>query len=90
VTTSTPDSRWSGHYLPGRLTGEWRYDDHPDAVAADLVHVRDCAWRRTPVSRTDVPPAVVHTFNRGGRNFQRIHDDAVGSLTQDLWSEVGQ
>jgi hypothetical protein len=77
-----------GHYLLGRITGEWRYDDHPDAVAADLVHVRDCAWRRTPVSPMDVPPAVAHTFNRGGRNFQRIHDDAVGPQSQALWSAV--
>jgi hypothetical protein len=78
-----------GHYLLGRVTGEWWYDDRPAAVAADLVHVRACAWRRTPVSHGDVPPAVVHTFNRGGRNFQQIHHDAVGAQSRALWSPLG-
>jgi len=74
-----------GLYLLGRLTGEWRYDGHPDALAADLVHVRDCAWAGTPVSEAEAPAAVAHTFARGGRNFQQIHDPDVAAGSQALW-----
>lgn len=74
-----------GLYLLGRLTGAWRYDGHPDALAADLVHVRDCAWSGTPVSEAEVPAAVMQTFSRGGRNFQQIHDPAVAARSQVLW-----
>jgi len=74
-----------GLYLLGRLTGEWRYDGQRDAVAADLVHVRDCAWADEPVSEAELPAAVAHTFARGGRNFQQIHDPDVAARSQALW-----
>ena len=59
-------------YRRGVLIGPWRYDADPGAVEADLVHVRPCAW--DPESRDEqaTPPAVVATFARGGRNFQRV------------------
>jgi hypothetical protein len=70
-----------------RALGDWRYDEHPDALAADLVHVRECVWMNHPVSDAEVPPAVVLTFARGGRNFQQIHEPAVGPDTESLWPE---
>ena len=69
----------------GRLTGHWRYDDAPDAVAADLVHVRDCVWLGRPVDAADVPPAVTATFARGGRNGQLIHAPGVGAQSAAFW-----
>lgn len=54
----------------GELTGPWAYDASPAAFAVDLVHVRPCAWRQ--VAPPEVPDAVLETFDRGGRNFQRI------------------
>jgi hypothetical protein len=69
----------------GRLAGEWRYDADPEAVAADLVHVRDCRFLPNPVLQSDAPPAVARTFRRGGRNFQQIHDPAVGGQSNALW-----
>lgn len=69
----------------GRLAGPWRYDASPDAAAADLVHVRPCAWLGAPVADTDVPPAVRATFARGGLNWQRTHDDAVSRLSAERW-----
>lgn len=75
-----------GLFFLGRITGEWRYDDDPAAVEADLVHVRDCVWRPEPVALHDVPPAVVHTFGRGGRNFQQTHDPVVGRQSLAVWS----
>jgi len=74
-----------GLYLLGLLTGEWRYDGCEDALAADLVHVRDCAWAGTPVPGADVPAAVAHTLARGGRNFQQIHDPDVAAQSQVRW-----
>lgn len=61
----------SGFYVAGTLTGPWRYDADPAAYDADLVHVRDCAWQE-PLPEHRAPPAVVATYRRGGRNFQRI------------------
>ncbi|MCT1479440.1 GAF domain-containing protein [Microbacterium sp. p3-SID336] len=69
----------------GRLTGPWRYDDAPAAAAADLVHVRDCAWLDRPVDPAEVPPAVVATFARGGRNGQLIHAPGVGAQSAAIW-----
>ncbi len=74
-----------GLYRLGRLAGPWRYDASADAVAADLVHVRPCSWS---VALADVPAAVLHTFSRGGRNFQRIRDPAVEPATADLWAQI--
>jgi hypothetical protein len=69
----------------GRLAGEWRYDDCMEAASVDLVHVRDCHWRPVPVLEAEAPPAVLHTYRRGGRNFQQIHDGAVCRQSLALW-----
>ncbi|MBB6629367.1 GAF domain-containing protein [Nocardioides sp. KIGAM211] len=67
VWTRDPD----GRFVAGTLSGPWRYDTEPAAYAADLVHVRACAWGE-PREEHRTPAAVVATFRRGGRNFQRI------------------
>lgn len=67
VWTRDADER----FRRGVLTGPWRYDSTRQAYAADLVHVRPCAWDE-PLDEPQVPPAVVASFERGGRNFQRI------------------
>ena len=74
-----------GLYFLGRLTGEWRYDAAPDALAADLVHVRACDWLARPVPPERVPAATLATFARGGRNFQQTHDATVGADSAALW-----
>ena len=76
---------FDGLFWLGRLEGPLRYDDTAEAVAVDLVHVRPCTWRSPPVTESAAPPAVVATFGRGGRNFQQIHDPAVGPLSDQLW-----
>ena len=58
-----------GLFHVGVLEGPWRFDASTSAYAVDLTHVRDCRWDEHPV---DPPPAVLATFARGGRNFQRI------------------
>ena len=72
-----------GLYWLGRLAGRYFHD--ADGRGVDLIHVRPCRWRAEPVLEPQVPPAVVATFGRGGRNFQRIHDDHVGAESERLW-----
>lgn len=74
-----------GLFWLGTLIGPWRYDDDPAAVAADLVHVRDCTWSSRPVAPSDVPPGVTATFARGGRNGQRIRTAGAGEQSAALW-----
>jgi hypothetical protein len=75
-----------GLFWLGRLRGPWFYDTDADATAVDLVHVRRCDWQHRPVPPTKAPPAVLATFARGGRNFQRIHDDGVGAASLRIWA----
>ena len=70
----------------GRLTGAGRRDDDPDAIGADLVHVRDCTWLTDPIEDAQLPGAVTRTFARGGRNFQQVHDPHVEEQTAALWT----
>lgn len=62
----------AGFFHRGSITGAWRYDDHRDAVAADLVHVRACDWEAPGLAPAAVPAPVAASFARGGLNFQRI------------------
>jgi hypothetical protein len=66
-----------GRFWRGTITGPWRYDGSPAAVAADLVHVRDARWDAEGLEEHLVPAAVVASFARGGRNFQRIRAAGV-------------
>jgi hypothetical protein len=77
-----------GLFLLGRIDGPYRYDSAAEAAAVDLVHVRACRWVDTPLSEPAVPPAVVATFGRGGRNFQRTHDADVAAQTQRIWDRA--
>jgi hypothetical protein len=72
-----------GLYWLGRIDGPYFYDD--DGESVDLVHVRRCRWLPRPLLEPDVPAAVLATFGRGGRNFQRTHDPRVGTETQRIW-----
>ncbi len=72
-----------GLYWLGRISGPYFYD--AGGVSVDLVHVRGCQWRDTPVVESDCPAAVVATFGRGGRNFQQIHDAQVADQSLRLW-----
>ena len=77
--------RDGAHHL-GRLAGSWRYDDSAAARAVGIHHVRPVDWLDRPVADDDVPPAVAHTFARGGRNFQRTHDVAAERASAALWA----
>ena len=77
-----------GRYRLGRLSGPYVYD--ADGEGVDLVHVRPCRWRTTPVEESQAPPAVVATYRRGGRNFQRTHGEGVGEASQRIWDQPSE
>ncbi|ULE34113.1 GAF domain-containing protein [Mycobacterium sp. IDR2000157661] len=77
-----------GRYWLGRITGAYFHDDSVAAAAVDVVHVRPCRWTDEPVPEPLVPPAVVATFGRGGRNFQQTHSPTVGAETARAWDCV--
>jgi hypothetical protein len=62
----------------GQIAGEWRYVESAGAAAVGIHHVRPCTWSGESFTTETAPAAVVATLRRGGRNFQRIHDDRVG------------
>ena len=69
----------------GRLAGEMREDESVDARAVGITHVRPADWLDRSFGESEVPPAVSRTFARGGRNFQRTHDEEAEVLTSALW-----
>ena len=70
----------------GRITGAWRYDDSPAARAVGIHHVRPATWLERNFTEVELPAAVAATFARGGRNFQRTHDEAAERETTALWA----
>jgi hypothetical protein len=50
-----------------------------------IVYVRPTQWLQRALTEPDVPRGVAATFARGGRNFQRIHDEEAERLTAELW-----
>lgn len=82
-------TRDDGLFWLGRLCGPWRYDASAGASEVDLVHVRPCEWREPPLVASEAPAAVLATYGRGGRNFQRINDASVLDQTQRSWDRSG-
>jgi hypothetical protein len=74
-----------GGYHLGRVTGPMHEDSSPGARAVGIVHVRPACWLQRVFAEADVPRGVAATFARGGRNFQRIHDEESERLTAGLW-----
>jgi hypothetical protein len=80
----------AGNYHLGRIAGAVREDRSPAALAVGIVHVRDATWLPRAFNESEVPPAVAQTFARGGRNFQRTHDDQAERMTAEIWLRFGR
>ena len=72
-----------GWFHLGRIAGPLRRVDSPVGIN----HVRPTRWMDRPFAPDAAPAAVVYTFARGGRNFQRIHDRAAEQRTFELWAD---
>ncbi len=77
-----------GAYHLGRISGPYRVDDSAAARAVGIHHVRPATWLDRPFGEPEVPPGVAHTFARGGRNFQRTHDERAERETAELWRRL--
>ncbi len=77
-----------GAYRLGRIAGDLRRDDSAAARAVGIHNVRPATWLERRFAEDEVPPAVAATFARGGRNFQRTHDEAAERRTAELWDEA--
>lgn len=73
-----------GRYAVGCISGPWRYDDSPAACRVGIHHVRPARWGPRLLSPEEVPVAVVETFARGGRNFQRIRSTLAERQTSAI------
>lgn len=78
----------TGGYRLGRIAGSWRHDSSAEAARWGLQHQRPCLWQAAPVPDALVPVAVLQTFARGGRNWQRIRAESALPDTVFCWSRA--
>jgi hypothetical protein len=83
VLVWTRDS--AGGYHLGQIRGPVSEDQSGDARAVGLAYVRPAVWLPRALTLDAVPHGVTATFARGGRNFQRIHDQETERVTVTLW-----
>ncbi len=76
----------AGAYRLGRITGPLREDRSRAGRTVGIRYVRTTDWLQDAVAADNVPLAVVKTFARGGRNFQRTHDVEAERQTAELWA----
>lgn len=60
----------------------------PAGEPYDLANVRPCRWHCEPIDPAVVPAMVCKSFDRGGRNFQRINEPGVFVATSRLWEQL--
>jgi hypothetical protein len=77
-------------YRVGRIGGPCRVDDSAAAREVGMRHVRPADWLDLAFTAREAPDAVVKTFGRGGRNFQRTHDEAAERETARLWERASK
>jgi hypothetical protein len=74
-----------GRYRLGRIAGPLREDASREARTVGITHVRPARWLAHAFTEDEIPAAVAQTFARGGRNFQRTHDDEAERISGELW-----
>lgn len=84
-SASTTGASVDAPYRLGRIAGPWRYDDSGAAREVGIHHVRPAEWLDHAFAEEDLPAGVAYTFGRGGRNFQRTHDEDAERETAALW-----
>ena len=72
----------------GELSGPWWYDDSEAAGRTGIHQVRSAIWIPGAFDPESVPPAVLETFRRGGKNLQRIRDEDAEVASNRLWQEA--
>lgn len=74
----------------GRITGPWWYDDSEAADRTGIHQVRTADWIPRDFHVDTTPDAVIDTFNRGGKNLQRIRSQQAEQDSERLWQKDRQ
>lgn len=69
----------------GSIEGRWRWDGSTAARAVGIHNVRTTRWLDRAFGEDETPRAVVATFERGGKNFQRTNDAEAEQASSRLW-----
>lgn len=72
----------------GMIEGPWRYEDSGETGQTGICQVRSASWLPQVFTHASVPSGVAATFNRGGRNFQRIRDRETEVQSTRLWQDL--
>lgn len=70
----------------GMIDGPWHYDDSRFARSTGIHNVRPAIWLEANFDFASTPQSVTYAFERGGRNFQRINDQAAETETREIWN----
>lgn len=77
---------WNGVYYLGRITGEWEYKGDEKNLAADIVNIRQCDWKR--IGTVDaVPGKIVNSFIPA-RTLQAVNDDTIMEFSKFLYNSL--
>ena len=72
----------------GVFAGPWWYDDSEAADRTGIHQVRAAVWVPSALDPKTVPHAVLSTFDRGGKNLQRIRDEGAAIDSRRLWRKA--
>ncbi|MDQ5893777.1 MAG: hypothetical protein QG596_38 [Actinomycetota bacterium] len=70
----------------GKVIGPWWYDDSEAAGRSGIHQVRAADWIPCNFDSAATPEAVISTFDRGGKNFQRIISREAERRSKRLWT----
>lgn len=76
----------SGVYYLGRLIGDWEYKRDKDHVAADVVNIRRCEWRKIGTADA-VPGKIINSFIPS-RTVQEVKDETIAAFSQFLYNSL--
>lgn len=75
-----------GVYFLGRIESDWRHENAPTFVAADIANVRSCSWVKVG-AMDNVPGAVINGF-RPAATVQLVTDASAALYSQLLFADL--
>jgi len=79
---------WNGVYYLGRVIGDWEYEGDDEHMAADVVNIRRCEWKKIGTADA-VPGKVINSFIPS-RTVQEVHDDTIVAFSQFLYNSLSE
>ena len=79
---------WSGAYYLGRIISDWEYKGDDEYLAADVVNIRKCDWKKIGTADA-VPGKVINSFIPS-RTVQEVHDRTIVEFSQFLYNSLSE